>query len=90
MPARGTTRSGLAVFLEVLKLLAGILLCLPALLGVFLMTVWISILMDPGRSNRGRMRFYGFSVAVGLVALSVLAGAGAVYLIWTSLAALFG
>jgi hypothetical protein len=78
------------MFLEVLKLLGGLLLFLSALLAVILAAVGVSVVVDPGRSNRLEVRLYGSVFMLFLAMLSVLAGAGATYLIWDSIAAMLG
>jgi hypothetical protein len=78
------------VFLEVLKLIAGILLLLPVIVGVLLAIGLIGTFSELGRSGRAEMRVRSVAFLLIVVMLSVLAGAGAVYLIWESIAAMRG
>ncbi len=83
------------MFLEVLKLIAGILLALPAILGVLITIELIGIYMDLGRSeaehfDKVRIRFRAVVAVLLAVIFSVLAGAGAAYLISGSITAMRG
>jgi hypothetical protein len=83
------------VFLQVLKLIAGILLALPAFIGVLVTIEFIGIYIDIGYLEHddpdlARMRFRAMASIPIAVMFSVLTGAGAVYLIWDAVAAMRG
>ncbi len=83
------------MFLEVLKLIAGILLALPAILGVILAIELVRSYLENIRKGRSapdhdRIRIRT-EVAVLIAALSSLvAGSIGVYLVWSAIAAMRG
>ncbi len=75
------------MFLEILKLIAGLLLALPAILGLLITIEVIRTCLDDRRSGpadqyRAQFRFRVLVTLVVTLLVSLLSGAGAACLIW--------